>query len=79
MLCDDILNNTNLKEHKVYNDVIYTQQICRPTKDLQNLRGKWGYFYEYNTNDINKLFNYFNEKFQTITYFGFTKDHFKKS
>ena len=31
-----------------------------------------------NTNDINKLFNYFNEKFQTITYFGFTKDHFKK-
>ena len=78
MLCDDILNNTNLKEHKVYNDVIYTQQICRPTKDLQNLRGKWGYFYEYNTNDINKLFNYFNEKFQTITYFGFTKDHFKK-
>ena len=78
MLCDDILNNTNLKEHKVYNDVIYTQQICRPTKDLQNLRGKWGYFYEYNTNDINKLFNYFNEKFQTITYFGFTKDYFKK-
>ena len=37
-----------------------------------------GLFLQYNTNDINKLFNYFNEKFQTITYFGFTKDYFKK-
>ena len=44
MLCDDILNNTNLKKHKVYNDVIYTQLICRPTKDLQNLKESNGYF-----------------------------------
>ncbi len=77
-LCEDILLNKNLKEHNIYNNIIFTQEIRKPNKDLQSLRGKWGYFYEYNTNNINKFFDYFNEKFQTITYFGFSKNFFKK-
>ena len=46
-------------------------------KNNHNLRGKWGFFYEYSTNDLNRIKNYINNKYQTLTYFGMDKDSLK--
>lgn len=39
--------------------------------DISHLRGKWGYFYEYNLKKIELISNLISKKTQTVTYFGF--------
>ena len=41
--------------------------------DIDTLRGKFGYFYEYNIDDINSITHIINTKYQTFTYFGVDK------
>ena len=43
---------------------------------ISNLRGKWGFFYEYEINNLDKISTIINKKFQTLTYFGFEKSYF---
>ena len=47
------------------------------SKDIENLKGKWGYFYEYKVDNIKNIKGLFSRKFQTMTYFGFTKNFMK--
>ena len=46
-------------------------------KDHNNIKSKWGFFYEYETNNLKKISKYINKKYQTLSYFGFKKDFFK--
>ena len=77
-LCRNILSLKNFKNQKNYNNLIYTVGLKNLDKNLHNLRGKWGFFYEYNTNNINEIGKYINNKYQTLTYFGLDKDILKK-
>ena len=77
-LCENLLNFKDIKSEKRYGNLIYTIELKKLNFDLHNLRGKWGYFFEYNCNDISHLIKYFNDKFQTLTYFGFKKEYFQK-
>ena len=76
-LCSHILSLKNVKQHKRYGNLIYTIQLNYLDKKLHNLRGKWGFFYEYEINDLNKIKNYINDKYQTLTYFGINKNILK--
>lgn len=69
-LCGNILKLKNLKTEKRYKNLIYTVFLKKLDKNLHNLRGKWGFFYEYKTNNINNIKEYINNKYQTLTYFG---------
>ena len=42
---------------------------------MQRLKGKWGVFFEYNSNNLNQINKIINKNFQTLTYFGFKKDN----
>ena len=44
-------------------------------EEIQNLRGKCGYFYECKINDLNQLIKKINPKIQTVTYFGLKKSN----
>jgi len=77
-LCDHALSLKNLKKYKKYDNLIYTVTLKNLDKNNHNLRGKWGFFYEYSTNDLNRIKNYINNKYQTLTYFGMDKDSLKK-
>lgn len=77
-LCENLLNLKDIKSEKRYGNLIYTIELKKLNFDLHNLRGKWGYFFEYNCNDISHLIKYFNDKFQTLTYFGFKKEYFQE-
>jgi len=38
------------------------------------LRGKCGFFYQYDLNNTSEISSFINTKFQTLTYYGFNKD-----
>ena len=42
-------------------------------EDVDKMRGKWGYFYEYKINNLNQIKKIINNKFQTLTYYGIEK------
>ena len=63
-----------MKKYERYGNAIYTIQLNSLDKGLHNLRGKWGFFYEYEIDDLNKIKNYINNKYQTLTYFGLNKN-----
>ena len=50
-------------------NLLYLSEV-RQLQNVENLRGKGGYFYEYALKNIADLLVVITEKFQTITYFG---------
>ena len=42
---------------------------------LDKFRGKFGFFYEFDAEDINQISHIVNKSFQTLTYFGVNKSY----
>ena len=42
---------------------------------LDTLRGEFGYFYEFEAEDINQISHIVSKSFQTLTYFGVNKSY----
>lgn len=55
----------------------YRMTLSKLEKNITDLRYGNGYFFEYFCNDVKKIMPSINEKFQTVTYFGFQKDYLK--
>lgn len=78
MLCKKInflKNNCSLLKYENY---VYILKINKLFNNLDELRGKWGLFFEYETNNLNKISKFLNRKFQTLTYFGLSRNFCKK-
>ena len=60
------------KKYKVF---LQKRGIYKFDKNLHNLRGKWGIFFEYNISSLNKIKSYINNKYQTLTYCGLKKEN----
>jgi len=76
-LCKNIIEFSNIKQLERYDNYIYTVMLKNLEKDHNNIKSKWGFFYEYETNNLKKISKYINKKYQTLSYFGFKKDFFK--
>ena len=73
ILCQNAIefsNNISLKKHGNY---VYRVSLDKVPDNIDSFRGKFGYFYEYDTNDINSITNIVNTKYQTLTYYGIDK------
>jgi hypothetical protein len=57
-----------------YNNFITRVLLKNTPKDLSKLRGKFGYFYEINSINLENIIGKLNEKFQTLTYFNIEKN-----
>ena len=77
-LIENLLSLKNIKKFYMYDNLIYVLSLKNLDDGVDLLRGKWGYFYEYNMNDLNKISKFVNKKFQTLTYFGLTKKYLTK-
>ena len=77
-LCKDFALNEDIAKYRNYSDSLQTIRLKKLKNGLENLRGKWGYFYEYELNDLSILKKIINKKFQTLTYFGFSKNMLEK-
>ena len=73
-LCSNILNLKNVRKYERYENFIYTVYLKNLDNNIHNLRGKWGFFYEHNIKNLNKIKSYVNNKYQTLTYFGLSKN-----
>tara|TARA_B100002051_G_C16713715_1_gene628144 strand:- start:297 stop:1478 length:1182 start_codon:yes stop_codon:yes gene_type:complete len=73
-----IAEHKDLGNFKNYENLIYVFENTKISNDIHNIRGKWGIFFEQKINHLNTINKYINEKFQTLTYFGFEKEYFKK-
>ena len=54
--------------------IIYRIKIKKLPKNFEKLKGKFGYFYEYNSKDINCCAELVNSKFQTLVYYGVSQN-----
>jgi len=72
-LCNDSISLEGTKKYKQYGNLIYLIKLQKLPTNIQNLRGKCGYFYEYEITDLNHLAENINHKIQTLTYFGLKK------
>lgn len=73
-LCHDAIGNDYASQFKRYGNYVYTVMLKKTLPDnLDVLRGKYGYFYEYNADDLHDLASVINAKYQTLTYFGVDK------
>ena len=72
-LCNDVVNLKNFKSQEKFGNLIYTLLLNKLDEDVDKMRGKWGYFYEYKINNLNQIKKIINNKFQTLTYYGIEK------
>ena len=73
-LCRNAIDLKNAVKCENYGNYIYRMKLAELPPDVDSLRGKCGYFYEHDTDDINNLAQVITEKYQTLTYFGVAKD-----
>ena len=76
-LCEDLINFKNIKKYKNYTNSLYVITLKNLDFDINQLRGKWGYFYEYNLKNLDYLAKFIDRTCQTLTYIGITKDALK--
>lgn len=73
LLCRNAIELNNISSFKKHGNYVYRVAIDSLPDNMDNLRGRFGYFYEYDTDDINSIAHIINNKYQTLTYFGVDK------
>lgn len=69
-LCEDSINLNSISQFHQNENLIYRVELSELSSDLEKLRGKFGYFYEYSLGDYDQVLKLINSKYQTLTYFG---------
>ncbi len=72
-----IAQHENLGKLKNYESLVHIFDNTKLRRNIDNLRGKWGIFFENNIKDLSEINKFVNEKYQTLTYFGFEKKYFE--
>ncbi len=76
-LCSNLLERSSLiKNFKIFDKSIYTISLKKLDNKITSLRGKWGFFYEFEIKNLDKISKIIDKKFQTLTYYGFEKNYF---
>jgi hypothetical protein len=73
LLCKNAIDLNNIKNFKKHRNYLYRIEINDLINDIDRYRGKFGHFFEYDTDEINEIARIVNNKFQTLTYFGINK------
>ena len=76
-LCKYAVSLNNIKNIKNYSNLIYKIKLKNVNHENHLNRGKWGLFFEYEVNNLNKIAKIINNKYQTVTYFGVEKSLIK--
>lgn len=71
--CLDAISLHDLAACRKSTNYLYRLSLDELPDNTHTLRGTCGYFYEYDTDDINSLAHIVNTRYQTMTYFGIDK------
>ena len=72
-LMQDAIDLEGVKSFKQNGNQVYRVKMKELPENIHDLRGRFGYFYEYDAGDINDVAHIVNSKYQTLTYFGLDK------
>jgi len=72
-LCENAIELDNIAEFHRHGNYLYRLELSSLPDHMDRLRGRFGYFYEYATQDLNTAAHIVNTKYQTLTYFGLEK------
>jgi len=74
------INSIRLDNITIINkdNLLYRIKLNSLPKNPDKLKGKGGYFFEFDLNNFEELYSTINAKYQTVTYFGINLDDFKK-
>ncbi len=82
LLIKNLIEKNDLEFKKRYSNYLYRINVKKVDKNIVNLRGKFGMFYEHNLPNISLISKLVSRRVQTITYSGFEKkelyEFFKK-
>jgi hypothetical protein len=73
-MCLDLVNRDFVSEVNTNTNNIYRVQLNKLPDSIVELKGKYGYFYEYSTSDLSVIEKLIDIKIQTLTYFGVNKE-----
>ncbi len=73
-MCLDLVNKVYVQKIQANTNNIYRVQVHTLPDSILDLNGKYGYFYEYSTSDLNIIEKFMDNKIQTLTYFGVFKE-----
>lgn len=76
-LCKDSILFDNVGKTIRKTNLLYTSEMIS-LENVENIRGKGGYFYEYALNTIKDLYPIISDKYQTITYFGIDSEKLRQ-
>lgn len=69
-LCEDSIDLDYVDKINKHENLIYRIELKSLIKDVVNLRGFGGYFYEYSLKNIDEIKTIVTDKFQTLTVYG---------
>lgn len=75
----DKINFKNNISNLNFQNILHVVTLKELNKDISNLRGFHGYFYEFHLKSLNYLKKFIDPKIQTLSYFGFDKNKLKKT
>ncbi len=67
------IENKSLDKIISHENFIYRYELKNIPKNNDQIRGKWGIFFETTTDTLTNLTKFINEKYQTLTYYGVSK------
>jgi len=70
LLCHDALEFDGISRFQKHGNYVYRVSFDTLPRNVDTLRGRCGYFYEYDTFDMDSIAHIVNTKYQTLTYFG---------
>lgn len=73
LLCENAIDLSNIISFNKHGNYLYRIELDSLPDNMDAFRGRFGFFYEYCTQDLNSVSHIINAKFQTLTYFGLDK------
>lgn len=70
LFCKNAIDLENIISFRKNGNHVYRITLDSLPDNMHTLRGKCGYFYEYDTQDLNSISHIINNRYQTMTYFG---------
>ena len=77
-LLENIISEKDFNDIKMFKNNLYVVSPNTKTNSIENLRGVNGTFFQKNIKHLDQLKKFISKKCQTVSYFGFTKEQFRK-
>jgi hypothetical protein len=73
LLCENAIELNNITSFKKHGNYLYRLELDSLPDNMAAFRGQYGFFYEYDAQNMNSIEHIINTKYQTLTYFGLDK------